>query len=182
MREPYRFFAGCVLLAALWGCGESDPPTIPTEPPRAVEPPPEAEPALSSEVTPTVAEGSVDMTFLSAEPPPGTSLSGCGAQGVGCEGRIRMRIRIEPVENGHVVDASAYLYGTERRIACLIGRNITRGSFELRASEPRTLEIVFDRSDACPPPEKIRAMNLILSGDVAASSRRGWLIEYGLEP
>jgi len=41
---------------------------------------------------------------------------------------------------------------------------------------------VFDRFDECPTPETIRAVALIVSGDVVTSSRRGWLLEYFLDP
>jgi len=38
---------------------------------------------------------------------------------------------------------------------------------------------VFDRFD---DPETIRAVALIVSGDVVTRARRGWLLEYLLDP
>lgn len=162
-------------------CGDSTSPT-PPEQPSLPEPQAPPEPMLSTDVVRTVTEGPAIMTFLSADPSPGSTLSGCGTSVEGCEGRIRVRVRVETSTGGNIVDLSAYLYGTERRIACLISRDTLGGSFELRAGQPREFEFLFDRSDDCPTPEKIRAMNVISSADVNASGRQGWLIEYGLEP
>ena len=172
-------FAGAVLTIVLAACGDSSSPSAASPPaPSPQDPEPTA---LSTEVVPTVTEGPITITFLDADPPPGTTLSGCGEAVAGCQGRIRARVRVETATSGFVVDVSAALFGTESPIACLNSRNVA-GNFELRTGEPRVFEFVFDGSDGCPTPEKIRAMNVIVSGDVNASGRQGWLIEYGLEP
>lgn len=122
------------------------------------------------------------MEIVSAEPPPGTRLAGCGPTAKRCRGRIRLLFELTAKESGWVQDVSAYLYGTRKTIACLYSRDLAFGPFRAEAGVTRTFEAVFDRYDDCPTPETIRALNVIVSGDVATSSRRGWLLEYFLDP
>ncbi len=164
-----------VLIAAAFiaGCVRTSSPT---------ESVPPANSGPSASVVPNETEGAVAMSFVSADPPPGSRIAGCGANMGGCAGKIRMRFTAVSPGTGFVQDVSAYLYGTEKRIACLYSNDLTSGPVELRAGVPQSFEAIFDRFDDCPTPETIRAVNLILSGDVATGSRQGWLLEYLLEP
>jgi len=64
-------------------------------------------------------EGSGAVRIVSAEPPPGTRIGGCGPEVKGCAGRIRLVFRVTSPGSGWVQYVSAYLYGTENTIACL---------------------------------------------------------------
>ena len=80
-------------------CGGGEAPTGATPAPT---PDPTPTPGLSTEVVVGDRTGPTEITFIAAEPPPGTSLSGCGANASGCSGQIRMRFRLLSASGGYV--------------------------------------------------------------------------------
>ncbi len=74
-----------VALLMAGACGENSPPTA--------SPTPTPSPGLSTEVVPGEHIGTTEITFLSAEPAPGSTLTGCGSSVSGCSGRVQMRFR-----------------------------------------------------------------------------------------
>ena len=98
--------------------------------------------------------GPTEITFLAAEPPPGSTITGCGANAGGCSGRVRMRFRLLSATGGPVLDAIGFLHATNK-LACYRG---STGRLDLRPGVPSEVVIVFDQPDAaacgCPPPSR----------------------------
>jgi hypothetical protein len=124
--------------------------------------------------------GPTEITFLSAEPPPGTTITGCGANAGGCSGRVRMRFRLLSAGGGPVLDAIGFLHATNK-LACYRG---STGPLDLRPGVPTEVLIVFDQPDAaaCGIPATIANMKVVLSAPVQTDGLQEWAIAYELRP
>lgn len=165
-----------VALVAL-GCGDGTPTVAPTPVPATPVP---GSPTPSSEVVVGAHTGPTEITFLTAEPAPGSTITGCGANASGCSGRVRMRFRLLSASGGPVLDAIGFLHATNK-LACYRG---STGPFELHAGVPAEVLIVFDQPDAaaCTMPATIANMKVVLSAPVQTDGLQEWAIAYELRP
>jgi hypothetical protein len=167
--------ASVVALVAL-GCGDGTPTEAPTPVPATPVP---GSPYPSSQVVVGAHTGPTEITFLAAEPAPGSMITGCGANASGCSGRVRMRFRLLSASGGPVLDAIGFLHATNK-LACYRG---STGPFELHAGVPAEVLIVFDQPDAaCTMPATIANMKVVLSAPVQTDGLQEWAIAYELRP
>ena len=124
--------------------------------------------------------GPTEITFLSAEPAPGSTITGCGANASGCSGRVRMRFRLLSASGGPVLDAIGFLHATNK-LACYRG---STGPLDLRPGVPSEVVIVFDQPDtaACAIPASIANMKVVLSAPIQTDGLQEWAIRYELRP
>jgi hypothetical protein len=164
-----------VLLGVLVsGCGDYSTPTVaPTPTPTPTPTPGPGDVVAGGHTGPTA------ITFLTAEPAPGSTIDGCGRDASGCAGRVRMRFRLLSTAGGPVLYATAFLHATTK-IACERG---TTGALELAPGVPTEILIVFDQPDpACGVPATISNMKLVVEGPVQTASLQEWAIRYELRP
>jgi hypothetical protein len=162
---------GIAVLAAS-GCGDGMPPLVPTP-----SPAPTPTPVPDVRVGPR--SGPTEITFLAAEPPPGSTITGCGASATGCSGRVRMRFRLLSAAGGPVLDAIGFLHATTK-LACYRG---STGPLDLRPGVPAEVVIVFDEPDAvCAMPATIATMKVVLSAPIQTDGLQEWGIHYELRP
>jgi hypothetical protein len=146
-------------------------------------PTPAPTPDPSRQVVPTSRLGPIDITFLSADPPPGSTISGCGNTPAGCSGRLRMRFSVRSP-----LPARGLFLGVALRTAgraCVTGRQggfTGVGNFDLVANEPFVIEIGFTIVDTgCNTPvtidEMVANMNRGTSG-LSSDSEQGWSLSY----
>ena len=124
--------------------------------------------------------GQTEITFLAAEPSPGSTITGCGAKASGCSGRVRMRFRLLSASGGPVLDAIGYLHATNQ-LACYGG---STGRVDLQPGVPTEVVIVFDRPDdaACGLPASIANMKVVLNAPVQVDGLQEWAIQYEFGP
>jgi hypothetical protein len=124
--------------------------------------------------------GPTEITFLAAEPSPGSTITGCGASASGCSGRVSMRFRLLSASGGPVLDAIGFLHATNK-LACYRG---STGPLDLRPGVPTEIVIVFDQPDAaaCGMPATIANMKVVLSAPVQTDGLQEWAIRYELRP
>jgi hypothetical protein len=124
--------------------------------------------------------GPTEITFVAAEPPPGSTIAGCGANASGCTGRVRMRFRLRSATGGPVLDAIGFLHATTK-LACYRG---STGPLELQPGVPTEILIVFDQPDtaACGMPATIATMKVVLNAPVQTDGLQEWAIRYELRP
>jgi hypothetical protein len=166
------FGLAALLLAA--GCGDGPAPIVTPTPTPSPTPPPVTEVVVGPRTGPT------EITFLAAEPPPGSTITGCGANAAGCSGRVRMRFRLLSSSGGPVLDAIGFLHATNK-VACYRG---TTGPLELRAGVPAEVVIVFDQPDAgaCAMPASIANMKVVLSAPIQTDGLQEWGVRYEFRP
>jgi hypothetical protein len=172
-RFPAAAAAACTLLL---GCGDEGHTAccVVTPPPCCVVP------SDPSSVPPGAHSGPTEITFLAADPAPGSTLAGCQPDASGCDGRIRMRFRLLNRTGGPVLDAIGFLHGSNK-LACWRG---TTGPFRLEAGVTSELLVVFDQRDprACVAPSEIATMKLVVEGTVETASLQEWVVHYDLRP
>lgn len=174
MRLSIRGTSAALLLGALASCSPSQA-TAPAPVPSATASPPPSGVRVGSSSGPTT------IAYLSAAPEPGATLSGCGDHGEGCAGRIRIAFRLTPTRTGSVLFVVGFLHAADKT-ACLEGR---LGGFELRAGEPRTVEVAFGPvGDAgrCRTALDLTDLALVVEGTVEVASRQEWSLRYRLDP
>src|SRR5206468_3435681 len=93
-------------------------------------------------VVPGPATGPTRITFVSADPRPNTSVSGCGSDARGCPGRVRMVFRLTPSATGTALGFVAFLH-TASKQACFVASS---GPLALGAGEATPLQVVLDPS------------------------------------
>jgi hypothetical protein len=171
MRPPGFTLVLAVLLGA--GCGDGGTPVaVPT-------PTPTATPTPANGVVTGPHTGPTAITFVAADPPPASTIAGCGANASGCSGRVSMRFRLLSASGGPVLDAIGFLHATNK-IACYRG---STGPFDLQAGVPREILIVFDQPDpACGMPATIANMKVTLSAPVQTDGLQEWAIAYEFRP
>jgi hypothetical protein len=174
MRPPASaliLFQGFLFMA---GCGGQGSPTVlPTPVPSPPSTPGPGEVVVGPHTGPT------EITFLAAEPVPGSTLEGCGRDASGCSGRVRMRFRLLSASGGPVLDAIGFLHATNK-LACYRG---TTGRLDLRPGVASEVVIVFDQPDAaCGVPATIANMKVVLNAPVETASLQEWAVRYELRP
>ncbi len=155
-------------------CGEGTSPVVgpPSPTPTGMTPPPTG-------VVVGPHTGPTSITFLSADPAPGSTIAGCGSKASGCAGRVRMRLRLLSASGGPVLDAIGYLHATNL-LACYRG---STGRLDLAAGVPSDIEIVFDGfDDACGMPATIATMKVVLNAPIQTDGLQEWGIRYELRP
>jgi hypothetical protein len=151
----------------LGSCGES--PSMSPRMPITLSP---------SQVVPGAATGPTRITFVSADPPPGTTVSGCGSDVRACPGRLRMVFRLAPSGSGPVLRFAAFMHSASKR-ACFVA---TTASFPLRAGEETSVQVVLDPSDDCPTPLSITDLAATVEGAIEVASRQEWTLGYTFAP
>jgi hypothetical protein len=132
----------------------------------------------ATQVVPGLATGPTQIVFVSADPPPGSAVSGCGTLATGCPGRVRMIFRVMPAATGTVLRFVVALNSTAKR-TCFLA---STAPFAVRASEAQALQVVLDPSDACAVPFSITDLSANLEGSVDLASRQEWSIGYTFAP
>jgi hypothetical protein len=165
---------GVVLVVAALlasGCGRGTPTVVPTPAPTPV---PVGEVVVGPHTGPT------EITFLAADPPPGSTITGCGANAGGCGGRVRMRFRLLSTVGGPVLDAIGFLHATTK-LACYRG---STGPLNLQPGVPAEVVIVFDQPDAaaCAVPATIANMKVVLNAPIQTDGLQEWAVRYELRP
>jgi len=165
-----------LVLAALLaqGCEGGGTPTV------APTPVPNPTPTPVAGVVVGPRTGPTEITFLAAEPLPGSTITGCGKSASGCSGRVSMRFRLLSASGGPVLDAIGFLHATNN-LACYRG---STGPLDLRPAVPTEIDIVFDEADAaaCGIPATIANMKVVLSAPVQTDGLQEWAIRYELRP
>jgi hypothetical protein len=156
------------------GCGDGDGPVSVPTPGTSSTPPPATDVVVGPRTGPT------EITFVAAEPPPGSTITGCGANASGCSGRVRMRFRLLSASGGPVLDAIGFLHATNK-LACYRG---STGPLDLRPGVASEIVIVFDQPDAaaCGMPATIANMKVVLNAPVQTDGLQEWAIRYELRP
>ena len=174
MRPFWLALPLCLALA----CGDGTPTVVPT--PVPTTPAPGFSPTPSSEVVVGPHTGPTEITFVAADPAPGSTIAGCGANASGCSGRVRMRFRLLSASGGPVLDAIGFLHATNK-LACYRG---STGPLELRAGVPAEVLIVFDQPDvaACAMPATIANMKVVLNAPIQTDGLQEWGIWYEFRP
>ncbi len=168
-----RFPAAIAACTLLLGCGDEGHTTCCAITPCCTVPP------NPSAVPPGAHSGLTEITFLAANPAPGSTLTGCQPDASGCDGRIRMRFRLLNPTGGPVLDAIGFLHGSNK-LACWRG---TTGPFRLEAGAATEVLIVFDqREPLCAAPSEIANMKLVVEGTVEVASLQEWAVRYDLRP
>jgi hypothetical protein len=176
-RVPCSFLvlaALSIVLAACTGDRSVTPEPVPS-------PSPSPTPSGLPGVTPGQGTGPTAIVLVAADPSPGATIAGCGADAAGCAGRIRMTFRLEPSDSGPVLWCVVFLHAASKT-ACLQGR--TEG-FALRAGEPQDIEVVLDvpdRSDRCRTPLDLTDLAMTVEGTIEVASRQEWALRYQLAP
>jgi hypothetical protein len=129
-------------------------------------------------LTPGAASGPTRIAFVSADPPPGSAVSGCGQNATGCAGRVRMVFRLTPTSTGTAQSFQVFL-NSETKRTCFLASAV---SVPLRAGEALSLQVVLDPSDACAVPFAITDMAAVIEGTVELASRQEWAIGYSFAP
>ena len=123
--------------------------------------------------------GPTAITFVWADPPPGSTISGCGSKASGCAGRVRMRFRLLSASGGPVLNAIGFLHATTQ-LACYRG---STDRLDLAPGVPLDVEIVFDGADdACGMPATIATMKVVLNAPGQTDGLQEWGIRYELRP
>jgi hypothetical protein len=163
----------CVVVAFAAACGDGAPPGAVPLPGTSPSPP-------VGDVVVGPRTGPTEITFLSADPPPGSTITGCGRDAAGCSGRVRMRFRLLSASGGPVLDAIGFLHATTK-LACYRG---TTGRLDLEPGVPREILVVFDQPDAaaCGMPATIANMKVVLNAPVQTDGLQEWAIRYELRP
>jgi len=178
VRPPGLAVALGIAAVVALGCGDGTPSVVPT--PVPTTPAPGFSPTPSSEVVVGPHTGPTEITFLAADPAPGSTITGCGANAGGCSGRVRMRFRLLSASGGPVLDAIGFLHATTK-LACYRG---STGPLELRPGVPAEVVIVFDQPDAaaCAMPATIANMKVVLNAPIQTDGLQEWAIWYEFRP
>jgi hypothetical protein len=170
-RSGFVVVLAAVALLSL-GCGSDGHPIGWPSPPA-----PTPTPSVDTGVVVGAHTGPTQIAFVAAEPAPGSTIAGCGAEASGCSGRVRMRFRLLSASGGPVLDAIGFLHATNK-IACYRG---STGPLVLQAGVPAEVLIVFDEADAaCGMPATIANMKVVLNAPVQTDGLQEWAIRYEL--
>jgi hypothetical protein len=124
-------------------------------------------------------DGETALYLVQASPLPGATLSGCGQGASGCDGRIKITLRLVSPRGGPVLGVLAFLH-SDRSTACFKGLS---GPLELTAGVAWDVELVFAPADAdsqCPTPLDITHVAAVAEGTVTAFGRQEWAARYHL--
>ena len=165
-----KVLLGSLALAVLGACG-GESPSGPSGPGGVPTPDP-------SQVVPGQATGPTRIAFVSADPGPGSVVSGCGSDLRGCAGRVRMVFRLTPTGTGPVLHFDVTMHSETKR-ACFVG---TTGLADLRAGQAVSVQIVLDPVEGCVTPLTITDLAAVVEGTVEVASRQEWRIGYTFAP
>jgi hypothetical protein len=156
------------------GCGGGQEPTVVPAPGTRPTPPSVTGVVIGPHTGPT------EITFVAAEPPPGSTIAGCGSNAGGCSGRVQMRFRLLSASGGPVLAAIGFLHATTK-LACYRG---STGPLELRPGVPSEVVIVFDQPDAaaCAMPATLANMKVVLNAPIQTDGLQEWGVRYELRP
>jgi hypothetical protein len=161
-----RLFCKAVAGAALTvACGSSTPAT------------PSFNPAA---VVPTSGYGPVQISFLSATPPPGSTISGCGANPMGCQGRVSMTFLLRSNASGHLRSGAVYLFDANGIDGCF-GMNLSPTDLAVGTGVVTTVraDIV---NQFCPMPLVIDRMVFTIYDEASLRSAQGFQVRYVFLP
>jgi hypothetical protein len=122
--------------------------------------------------------GPTTITFVSSDPLPGATLSGCGTSSSGCAGRIALHFRVRAAQSGHVLRVFVSLHDASLA-ACLLAAS---GPFDLTAGIEAPLDMALDQAGACPVPTDTTTLAATLEGTTSVASRQEWGVRYSLRP
>lgn len=131
-----------------------------------------------SGVVPGAASGATRIDFVSADPAPGTALSGCGPDASGCPGRLRMVFRVTPSVTATAARFVATLRADSER-PCF---RAATGPLPLRAGVGASIQVVLDPSGACATPFAVTRLAADLEGDRPVAAHQEWAIGYAFAP
>jgi hypothetical protein len=130
-------------------------------------------------VVPTFGSGPVQISFLSATPPPGSTISGCGANPTGCLGRLDMTFLLRSNARGHVGSGAVYLFDASGLAGCL-GMNIP--ATDVAAGSDVVTTVRADIANQfCPLPLVIDRMVFTIYDESLRSEQR-FQVRYVLLP
>jgi hypothetical protein len=153
--------AGAGLAAA---CGSSTPATPPLDP---------------AAVVPTSGYGPVQISFLGAIPPPGSTIAGCGANPTGCRGRLNMTFLLLSNASGRLRSGAVYLFDANGNDGCL-GMNISPTDLPAGAGVVTTVRVDI-ANEFCPMPLVIDRMTFTIY-DEALRSGQQFQVRYVFLP
>lgn len=130
-------------------------------------------------MTPFDASGPIRITFVRANPAPGSTISGCGPSVAGCAGRLVVSLQLSPPSDGPVLYVRIYLHSMRNGQACLFGQT---APFTVRAGQPVGVDVTLDQFDACGVPDTFATMDAVVGGPIQIESRQAWNIRYTLSP
>src|SRR5450759_2090671 len=139
--------------------------------PAAPSPPPDP----NLQVTPGESSGPVGLRFITANIPPGSTVTGCGTFIEGCRGKLRLTLQLSPSLDGPVLYVRLYLHAMRNGVACLWGDT---APFTVRAGQPVNVDVTLDNADRCSLPETFATMYAIVEGPVQFASRQVWGVHY----
>jgi len=171
--------AGAGVALAARGSGGASPPAP------MVTPTPQATPTPDPNtiVTPISGFGPVQMTFVSADPPPGTTISGCGSNLRGCPGRPTITFSLRSSTAGSSLLLNVRL--TSSTVASCFIQAPFGEPFTLEAGVPRSISKSFDPgSSGCAAPfaaDRLLA-NLNRGVGLPSESEQNWTLTYRFVP
>jgi hypothetical protein len=124
--------------------------------------------------------GETDIRLVGAEPLPGSTLAGCGPGASGCDGRIRMTLRLESAAGGSTLGLVAFLH-SDRAVACFRAGS---PAVVLEPGAAHDVEVVFapaDSDEECFTPLDLTHLAVVVEGTTAVYGRQEWALRYHLD-
>jgi len=127
-------------------------------------------------VVPSSSYGPVQISFLSATPAPGSTISGCGPNPTGCQGRLSMTFLLRSNISGHVRSGAVYLYNAYGLDGCL-GMNILPTDLVAGTGVVTTVRVDI-ANEFCPMPLVINRMVFTIYDEGPLRSAQGFQVRY----
>jgi hypothetical protein len=131
-------------------------------------------------VVPTSGYGPIQISFLNATPSPGSTISGCGANPAGCEGRVSMTFLLQSNASGRLRSGAVYLFDANGIDGCL-GMNLSPTDLA-----PGTSVLITVRADItnqfCPMPLVIDRMVFTIYDEASVRSQQRFQVRYAFLP
>jgi hypothetical protein len=160
-------------VAAATRGSSNPPPTPPTPNPSMI-------------VTPTSKSGPGEITWVNSDPPPGSTISGCGSNTDGCLGRLKIVINIRPdvaIRNGY----PSFQLKPLSISVCQHSLPCSSPTFDLAAGQTFAVQVSCPYSyspSPCPTPLSIDSIDAAVVVDKAASQYfyQAWKVTYTFLP
>jgi len=133
-----------------------------------------------SAVVPTSSSGPVQISFLGANPPPGSTISGCGANPTGCQGRLSMTFRLRSNASGHLRAGAVYLFDATGIDGCL-GMMVSPTDLTASASVETTVRVDI-ANQFCPMPLVVDRMVFTIYDEASLRSEQRFELNYSFLP